>query len=206
LTAVAGCAWAGVGFLAARRLLAAGPGDRPLPLRPPGAVGQPQFAGLCIRCGNCVRACPAGIIHADLGDHGVAGFLTPVVRFDEDYCREGCRRCTVVCPSGAIRSLHGQQKQEAPIGLARVDMGLCWLADDRECNICGRSCPFDAVTFAWSEETYSRSPRIDPARCPGCGACQVACPGTNESERQQADSPVPLRKAIWVVPRGPNGL
>jgi ferredoxin len=195
------CVWAGVGVLSARRLLATAPADAAAPLRPPGAVAPPKFAGLCIRCGNCVRACPAGIIRADLGEHGVAEFLVPVVRFDEDYCREGCRRCTEVCPSGAIRSLRGQGKQEAPIGLAQVDMDLCWLADDRECNVCARSCPFDAITFGWSKATYSRTPQVDPARCPGCGACQVACPGTNEWERQSAESPAPLRKAIRVVPR-----
>lgn len=173
------------------------------PFRPPGAAGEPQFAGLCVRCGNCVRACPADIIRPDLGECGVAGWLAPLVRIETDYCREDCVRCGEVCPSGAIRPLKGdstkEAKKQAPIGLAVVDMEICHLRDNRECDICGRECPFEAVTFAWSDETYTRRPVVDAARCPGCGACQIACPATNQWERENLDPPPLLRKAIRVA-------
>ena len=168
------------------------------PLRPPGALDPWQFAGLCIRCGNCIRACPAGIIEPDGLGAGIAGVLAPVVRFRDAYCREDCHACTQVCPSGAIARLSLDEKRRSPIGLARLDASICLLADDRECDICARVCPFGAIDIVWNEEEYIALPRVDPAKCPGCGACEVACPGTNDWEREHADGPIPLRKAIEV--------
>jgi len=169
-------------------------------LRPPGAAGGERFTGLCIRCGNCIRACPAGIIEPASGSDGIAGFLAPVIRFEEDYCREDCHRCTQVCPSGAISQLSLEEKNAAPIGVAKVDASICLLSDDRECDICARACPYEAIDIVWSEEEYLALPRVDAKRCPGCGACEVLCPGTNEWERQAAEEPIPLRKAVKISP------
>ncbi len=194
---------AGLGMWLGRKVQRGAAAEGRARLRPPGAVHDPQFAGLCVRCGNCVRACPAEIIAPDLGGSGLAELLAPVVRFEGDFCRPGCVRCMLVCPSGAIRLPRGEHARQiklaAPIGLAVVDMDLCWLADDRECSICARECPFEAITFAWSDETYTRTPVIDPARCPGCGACEVACPAGNDWERENLDPPPPPRQAIRVV-------
>ena len=168
------------------------------PLRPPGSIDPRQFTGLCIRCGNCIRACPVGIIEPDGAGASIAGVLAPVIRFRDAYCREDCHACTQVCPSGAITRLSLKEKQKSPIGLARLDASICFLADDRECDICARVCPFEAIEIVWNEEEYIALPSVDPQRCPGCGACEVACPGTNEWEREHASEPIPLRKAIEV--------
>jgi MauM/NapG family ferredoxin protein len=146
------------------------------PLRPPGAAKEETFTGLCIRCGNCSRACPTEIITHETGQHGLAGVLTPMIVFQDDYCVETCNQCTVVCPSGALQPVPLEDKIKATMGIAVVDMDVCLLGDDRECSICRNRCPFEAIRLDFSEEFYTLTPVIDPDRCPGCGACQVACP------------------------------
>jgi len=148
------------------------------PLRPPGAVEERTFVGLCTRCGNCIRACPHQIIERDLGEEGWAGILTPVLSFEDDYCREDCTRCTEVCPAGALVRVSPDEKPNIRIGLPRVDMDVCLLSEDRECAACMRWCPYNAIRYVFSEASYSLTPIIDPDRCNGCGACQAACPTT----------------------------
>ncbi len=157
------------------------------PLRPPGARDELSFLGLCLRCGNCVRACPTQIIVPDLGDHGIAGWLAPVVVFHDNYCLEDCNRCLNACPSGALTRLTLEQKRHTPLGTPRVDMNVCLLGDDRDCGLCRNVCPFEAIQLVFSETEYTLTPVIDPDKCPGCGACEVACPTTPT-------------KAIVVVP------
>lgn len=163
-----GAAWA---WAVRRRLVRT---DRVL--RPPGAIDEARFRGVCVRCGNCLRACPTRILHADLGEIGLSSLMSPVVRFDPGYCREDCRRCGEVCPSGAIARLGPGEKRTARMGLAKVDVELCLLTDNRECSICRNCCPYDAITTVWSEEDYTMAVKIAADRCPGCGACEVACP------------------------------
>ena len=198
LSAVVGTACAGLGAGWAWAVLRSSEGRRHGVLRPPGAIDEARFAGLCIRCGNCLRVCPAGIISPSPASQGVAGFLTPTISFAEGYCREDCHRCTEVCPSGAIARLTLEAKNNAPIGLAKVDPSICLLLDDGECGICKPACPYEAIAMAWSEEEYVALPTVDADKCPGCGACQVICPGTNQWEQEHSEEPVAARKAIEV--------
>lgn len=146
------------------------------PLRPPGARDESQFVGVCTRCGNCLRVCPSGIIERGLGESGWASLFTPVLCFENDYCREDCARCTEVCPSGALVRLSLREKADVQIGLPRVDMNVCLLGDDRECSACRRWCPYDAIRYVFSETEYTLEPQIDVEKCTGCGACEAACP------------------------------
>lgn len=163
----------GAGCAAAARQMGC---KRTPPLRPPGAVEERTFVGLCTRCGNCIRACPHQIIQRDLGEKGWAGILTPVLSFENDYCREDCTSCTEVCPAGALVPVSPGEKPNIRIGLPRVDMDVCLLSEDRECSACMRWCPYDAIRYVFSEANYSLAPVINPDRCNGCGACQAACP------------------------------
>ena len=164
-----GAAWAAATLKFARSEAAS-------PLRPPGAIAERRFTGVCVRCGNCVRACPSKIIQPDIGQHGVAGFLAPVVGFEKGYCLETCRRCTEVCPSGAILRLSLEQKRKTRIGLAQANMEHCLLGEEKECSICLNRCPYQAITIAFDRESYTNIPRIARDKCPGCGACELACP------------------------------
>jgi len=157
-------------------------------IRPPGAIDETRFTGLCIRCGNCIRACPSEILHPDVGDHGVASFLTPVVRFGYRHCPADCTACTHVCPSGAIRPVAPEQKATAFMGIARVEAELCVLSQDMDCAACVHVCPYAAVELKFDEGTYLSSIAIDASTCTGCGACEMACFTTP-------------RKAIVVYPR-----
>lgn len=147
-----------------------------VPLRPPGSVAEPLFAGTCVRCGNCVRACPTRIIRHDTGAANIAALLAPALSFESGFCRVDCRRCGQVCPSGAIRRLGAQEKRRAVIGLAEVDADTCLMASGRECTICIVECPHQAIDTEESPDGFSRQPRVQAARCTGCGACEAACP------------------------------
>jgi ferredoxin-type protein NapF len=151
-------------------------GDTPRTLRPPGAQDELRFLGLCLRCGNCSRGCPAHIIRPDGGQRGLAGLFAPVLDFRDDYCREDCTRCLNVCPSGALKPLALEDKRRSVIGQPHVDMDVCLLGNDRDCAVCRNRCPFEALVLVFSETDYTLTPQIDPHKCNGCGACEAACP------------------------------
>jgi ferredoxin-type protein NapF len=165
--------------LGARRLGAARFRKSDTLLRPPGAVPEDRFAGLCIRCNNCVHACPSKIIQPDTGrEAGLAGFGAPIIRFDRDYkyCLETCNECTQVCPTGALAPLPLEQKNKYIIGEALADNNVCLTAlGKKECNACEHACPYDAVKITWDEEQYVAYPVVND-KCVGCGACEVVCP------------------------------
>ncbi len=178
----------GLGAVAGRWLVQtpAGAGETLGPLRPPGAADSERFGGLCIRCGNCIRACPAKILRPDLGEGGMRAFLTPLLHIEGDYCGEGCNACMQVCPSGALRPLSLAEKRRTVIGIAKVNIDLCLLGWNKECSVCENRCPYQAIKIKFDEVEYMTLPQADPQRCNGCGACQVACPTEP--------------KAIFVVP------
>jgi MauM/NapG family ferredoxin protein len=161
------------------------------PLRPPGAIPEDRFIGVCVRCGNCARACPSRIIQPDVGQSGVAGWLTPLLRFEDDYCREDCHRCNVVCPSGALPRIPLADKRRRIIGLAKVDEETCLLANGRECVACLKGCPFAAIAMTSADGGFTNLPDVDRAKCNGCGACEAVCP-------------VRPRRAIRVLPPNPS--
>lgn len=168
------------GFIAAGLGLAAGLAARTVraektpPLRPPGSLSEDQFTGACIRCGNCTRVCPTKILQPDLGEHGLAGLLTPVMTFQNGYCQADCHRCTQVCPSGAIARVSLEQKRSRIIGRAAINLGTCLLADGQECTACIRACPYEALTVL--SDGFDSRPELDLTKCNGCGACEAVCP------------------------------
>lgn len=146
-------------------------------LRPPGAIEEHEFTGQCVRCGNCIRACPSKIILPDIGQAGISGFMAPLVSYKKGYCLENCSDCTNVCPSGALEKLPLEIKNKYIIGEALLNPSLCFLVRGvNDCDICVRSCPFDAVQIYWDEEAYVAYPVVDPLKCNGCGACELFCP------------------------------
>jgi ferredoxin len=108
----------------------------------------------------------------------VAAFLAPVVSFERDYCLKDCHRCTQVCPTGAIARLSLAKKAAARMGRAQVDPERCRPPEHSECSACMNVCPYEAIRIEPVPDEYQSLPKVDPDKCPGCGACQVACPAT----------------------------
>jgi len=172
-----GFAASGVAGLTARQLLGR---KKSAAIRPPGAAAT-SFNALCARCGNCMRACPYGLIVPDLGATGIDGLLTPVIKFrsqnptQERFCFQECVACTSVCPTGAIQALSVEVKKETPIGVAKIDKKKCIAWEQSEyCVVCQEYCPYQAVIE--EERNGVQCPTIDEAKCRGCGACESQCP------------------------------
>ena len=166
-----GAAAGGAAALALRRTAS---GRNP-PIRPPGAHPEDQFAGLCARCGACLRACPYGILKPDLGAGGVAGLLAPKIDYSKAHCFEYCNECTKACPTGAIERLALEAKRNRAIGLAEIDREKCIAWEyGQYCMVCHEFCPYLAIDSA--ERNGVECPTVQPEMCRGCGACQVNCP------------------------------
>ena len=149
-------------------------------IRPPGAIAENKFTAVCIRCGNCVRACPKKIIFPDTGQSGVAGLLTPVLRFEPEYCAEWCNECTKVCPTGAISRLSLKAKNNISMGTAIVVKQSCLAWEQgQSCMVCDEYCPYHAIKVVKNDEVLC--PEVDPEICRGCGFCQAGCPAETKA-------------------------
>ncbi|HOO98266.1 MAG TPA: 4Fe-4S binding protein [Bacteroidales bacterium] len=143
-------------------------------IHPPASLEQGKMAMVCTRCGNCLKSCPTRILKEDI--RFTAGFLTPVVIFEDGYCLETCNKCGIVCPSGAITPFDPGAKKGIRMGLAVVRSDDCLLSTLKECDRCRAACPYNAVEIAMNQTSGLMLPAISERLCVGCGACKVICP------------------------------
>lgn len=94
---------------------------KPLPVRPPGSVPEQEFLQMCIRCGECFKACPNHVLQPMGFDQGLEGLWTPEVVADWAGCESSRNACGQVCPTGAIRALPLEEKKSTRMGLAIVN-------------------------------------------------------------------------------------
>ncbi len=145
-------------------------------IRPPGALPEDLFRKRCIRCGQCIKACPTSTLQPDWFDGGLEGMWAPVVRPRLAPCDQGCNVCGAVCPTGALRSLALDEKRYARLGTAVIDISRCLVwTSNRLCLVCDEACPYKAVYWV-QDEKGKRRPYVDYRRCNGCGMCNSACP------------------------------
>ena len=78
--------------------------------------------------------------------------------------------------SGALTRLTLDQKVKQVIGVARIELDRCLLANGQECTECLKCCPFDALTIHSKDGGFSTEPSVDLKKCTGCGACETSCP------------------------------
>lgn len=182
-----GVAIAGVGLfggdLAASR-------DHPYLVRPPGAW-ENDLLSKCIRCGECIRACPTSAIQPALAEAGIEGLWTPVLVPRLGYCDYSCNACGQVCPVEAIPPLSLEAKRERVIGQAYIDRDRCipW-ADNQDCIVCEEMCPVPdkavkleevEVGTADGQVVSVQRPYVIREQCIGCGICEYKCPLNGEA-------------------------
>ncbi|BDI07724.1 ferredoxin-type protein NapF [Sphaerotilus microaerophilus] len=132
--------------------------------RPPWALRpDAAFTERCSRCGDCVRACPRGLLAA-------GGF--PVLSFARQGCDE-CGACRSACTTGAIVPA---ATATPPAFTWRVAIGTGCLAQHRvECRLCADACDARALRFVPALGGVAQL-RIDTEACTGCGECVSLCP------------------------------
>ena len=141
------------------------------PLRPPGAVAEPEFLGRCIRCGKCALACPYRAIRiAGLLD-GLAIMGTPVVQAREAPCYL-CLKCVSACPSGALDP-RVKKREQVRMGTARINKKECLTWQGTFCRSCYDHCPLFNEAITMDSELR---PVVSEKKCVGCGICEHVCP------------------------------
>ena len=184
-----------------------------LPVRPPGSVPEREFLGMCIRCGECFKACPNDVLQPLGFQQGLEGLWTPHVVADWSGCASSCNNCGQVCPTGAIRALPLEEKKAARMGLAIVNERTCLpFAGREECRLCVDECiaaGYHAIEFTRVgtqadefgvpiEGTGMLAPVVQPETCVGCGLCQTRCYGINVVEKNLLD------ESAIIVEAGPG--
>jgi MauM/NapG family ferredoxin protein len=159
-------------------------------IRPPGALPEPQFLAKCVKCGQCMRACPTNGLQPALGQAGPEGVYTPVLVPKIGYCEYYCSLCTQVCPTGAIQKQTIEAKNRIKIGSAWVNKSRCIpYVLGKPCIVCEEHCPVSPKAIKLVEvETklpdgkaiVQKAPVIDLEQCTGCGICENKCPIVDE--------------------------
>jgi ferredoxin-type protein NapF len=133
-------------------------------MRPPWSPGEAAFTRACDRCGDCVRACPAGILTPGSGGY-------PETRFDHAGCSL-CGDCLTAC---AGKVLQGDPLVDRPWPFQAVIAQGCLAETGVICRGCGDVCDTRAIRFT-PRVAAPALPRLDPELCNGCGECLSRCP------------------------------
>jgi ferredoxin len=143
-------------------------------LRPPGVAQKEEaFLTECIRCGQCVEACPGNTLHPVWFGMSWGSFWTPALMPTLGGCQYDCNRCGQVCPSGAIPNLVLEEKRKQQIGVAVVNESICI-----NCMVCEKACPTKAIGRVEIRKGENRKPLpvVTAEKCIGCGQCEFLCP------------------------------
>jgi ferredoxin len=155
-------------------------------IRPPGVTKEVAFTELCIKCGQCLKACLTNGLQPSLVEAGLSGLWTPRLISRLGYCEYNCHLCGQVCPTGAIPPLELEAKQQQVLGIAFLDRDRCIpYMTVHNCTVCEEHCPTPqkaillqdgAVRDAMGVPQPTLQPYVDPQQCIGCGICENVCP------------------------------
>ena len=159
-------------------------------IRPPGSLPEETFLAKCVKCGQCMRACPTNGLQPALTEAGPEGIWTPTLVPKIGYCEYYCSLCTQVCPTGAIQKLTIEAKNQVKIGSAWINKNRCIpYTLGKPCIVCEEHCPVSPKAIKFLEvETrlpdgtvaVQKAPVVDLDQCTGCGICENKCPVMDE--------------------------
>jgi polyferredoxin len=164
--------------------------EDPHNLRPPGAR-ENELLDKCVRCGECMRACPTSGLQPALSESGLEGLWTPLLIPRLGYCDYSCNACGPACPVQAIPVLDLEEKRLQVIGKAYINQNRCiaW-SDHKDCIVCEEMCPLPEKAVYLQEAQVKDSqgatraiqlPSVDRDLCIGCGICEYRCPVSGEA-------------------------
>lgn len=149
----------------------------PSELRPPWTIGESRFTELCDGRGDCIAACPAGLLRRSRGD-------LPIIDFSKGSCTF-CGACADACQKGCFVS---DRESARPWTLAARVSAACIEAKGVACRLCEAACEAGAIRFR--PRLGGGSTVIIAEACTGCGACLATCPvgamTIAESSREEA--------------------
>jgi polyferredoxin len=159
-------------------------------IQPPGGR-ENKLSTICVRCGECMQACPTGGLQPALFEGGLENIWTPVLISRIGYCDYSCNACGQVCPVQAIPPLSLEIKRQTPIGRAYIDQNRCiaW-ADHKDCIVCEEMCPVPDKAIKLTPTDFPSEdgtvvtiqlPEVHRDRCIGCGVCEYKCPVNGEA-------------------------
>lgn len=134
-------------------------------MRPPWAIDEPLFIEGCVRCDDCISACPENILV-----RGDGGF--PEVNFKLGECTF-CTECVASCQKNVF-----QKSNLQPASAWSLDISIsskCLSLNAIVCRTCGDNCEPQAIRFQLKVGGISE-PQIALNDCTGCGGCLSVCP------------------------------
>jgi polyferredoxin len=151
-------------------------------IRPPGALPEAGLFSRCVRCGECMAACPTNTLQPIWFESGFIGLFSPSVMPGHGPCDPHCNRCAEVCPTNAIRVLDKKERIWAKTGTAVILPHKCLAWEhDKKCMVCDEVCPYDAVKFIKKKDKPVPVPVVRENMCAGCGYCEYHCPVKNDA-------------------------
>jgi len=128
------------------------------------------FADGCTGCGDCVTACPEGIVALDGTRHAFV-----------DFQRGGglcsfCGACADICSEPIF--LAPELRAVTPPWTLHIAIGDgCLTREGVMCQTCKDACADGVIRFAYTAGRVAQ-PVVDLDRCTGCGACVAPCPAS----------------------------
>lgn len=141
-------------------------GVKEAPIRPPWAfLEDPIFTDNCKACGECIAACPEGVIVSD-----PLGF--PEMDFMRGQCTF-CGACARACKHNILTIDYIYDF--GPWYIKPAFAKDCLARQGVNCRICADHCEKNAIRICRDRSGWN-APLVTGGDCTGCGACVAPCP------------------------------